>query len=64
MNLDEKAAWEGMCNGREGRDLRVEICDNCALALRDRDVLMSCAFDDRERNGVLRHCRLISMDGW
>ena len=63
MNPDEKGAWEGMCNGRQGRDLRVEICDNCALALRDRDVFLACAFDDREGNSVLRHYRLVSIDG-
>jgi len=40
--------------GLGGEDRRVEVRDDCAFALRNGDVLVACAFDDREGN-VLRH---------
>ena len=36
-------------------DLRVEVCDDGALAVGDGDVLMSRALDDGERYVFLRH---------
>lgn len=42
-------------------DLRVEVCDDGALALGDGDVLMARALDDGERYVFLRHYRMVSM---
>lgn len=40
----------------------VEVCDDGGLALGDGDVLVACAFDDGEGDGVLRHC--CDQDPW
>jgi hypothetical protein len=40
--------------------LRVEVCDDGALAFGDGDVLMARALDDSERYVFLRHCRSVS----
>ena len=42
-------------------DLRVEICDDCALALGDGDVLIARALDDGERYVFLRHYKMVSI---
>lgn len=36
-------------------DVRVEICDDCAFAVGDGNVLLACAFDDGKRDVFLRH---------
>lgn len=33
----------------------MEICDDCTFTLRNRDILVACAFDDCEWNCCLRH---------
>jgi hypothetical protein len=44
------------CSGAyDATDVRVEVCDDCAFAVRDGDVLMACAFDDGKRYVFLRH---------
>jgi hypothetical protein len=48
----------------DGENIRVEVCNDGALALRDGNVLMACAFDDGKRDGFLRHwsiCQYISL---
>jgi hypothetical protein len=42
-------------------DIRVEVCDDCALALGNGDVLMAGALDDSKRYVFLRHYTLVSM---
>lgn len=34
----------------------MKVCDDGAFALGDGNVFVACAFDDRERDGFLRHC--------
>lgn len=38
----------------------MKVCDDGALALRNRDIFVACALDDGERNGFLRHFEDIS----
>ena len=47
--------WDGLV------DLRVEVCDDGALALGDGDVLIARALDDGERYVFLRHYKIVSM---
>jgi hypothetical protein len=39
----------------------VEVCDDCALALGNGDVLMAGALDDSKRYVFLRHYTAVSM---
>ncbi len=48
------ASWDTVVSGSEV-NLRVEICDNRALACRNGDVFVTGTLDDCERNGFERH---------
>ena len=42
-------------------NLRVEVCDDGALALGDGDVLIARALDNGERYVFLRHYKMVSL---
>jgi hypothetical protein len=52
--IEDGEELDVMSCGRE-EDVRVEVCDDCALALGNWDVFIASAFDDSERDGFGRH---------
>jgi hypothetical protein len=43
------------------KNLRVEVCDDCALALGNWDEFLTCTFDDGKRDVFLRHLKTVSI---